>query len=72
MKHIRRSIPKELHAALDLAEAQGWTVTKEGRQQHVHWTAPNGGTVISTGTRSGGRAYQNVWAQLRRHGLKME
>ena len=60
---------RELRALVELAEAQGWTVTPT-RKSHLRFASPDGvHLVIASGTASDRRATKNLRAQLRRAGL---
>lgn len=50
------------------AQAEGWEVTKT-RGGHWKFKAPNGDVIFTGSTPSDKRAWLNVRAHLRRHGL---
>lgn len=65
----RRSIPKSLKPAYDLAVDQGWAVYVTGGG-HLQWRPPQGDFVITGHTPSETRALDKELSDLRRGGLK--
>jgi hypothetical protein len=63
---------KEIKKLIDIALAQGWTVTYTGGC-HLRWCPPSGKqTVYSATTPTDRRALKNMKARLRRSGLLLE
>jgi hypothetical protein len=60
---------KDLRRVARLLEAQGWTV--DMGHPHPRFTSPSGKRISTTDTRSGGRAWLNFMAALRRAGADL-
>ncbi len=68
MSCTRRSIPRDLRVAHDLAIAHGWRLESLG-SGHLRWMPPAGRFIVTASTPSDGRATRNIIAMLRRAGL---
>jgi hypothetical protein len=70
MSVCRRSVPRELQPAFDLALALGWRTEALG-SGHLRWVPPEGRFVVTSSTPSDGRGVRNALAMLRRAGLPL-
>lgn len=70
MKRSLLTPNRDLAALIEIAEAQGWVVTKRNNN-HLKWLAPSGFVYWSASTPSDGRALLNIKSTLRRAGLEL-
>jgi predicted RNA binding protein YcfA (HicA-like mRNA interferase family) len=59
---------KDLNQLIERAEKQGWVVTVRNNN-HLKWTAPNGGVVFTGFTPSDRRVTLNITKDLRKYGF---